>query len=151
MSKIMKEIAKILIDKNLTISVCESCTAGGLAYELTKLSGSSKWFDGGLITYTNQSKSKLLGINISFIEIYGPVSKEVSKEMVYSCLNKLKSNIAISITGYAESKNNNGLVFISLSNNSKIETYTLNVKENRDKNRIYIINKSLKYLLKFLI
>ena len=145
-----KEISKILSERGLTISTCESCTAGGLSYELTKIRGSSNWFIGGLITYSNFSKSKLLGINISFINIYGAVSVKVSQEMVRSCLNKFKSDISVSITGYAEKNDNDGLVYISIGTRYELETFKINVKESRELNRKFIIKKTMEFLLKFL-
>lgn len=144
------EISKILHEKGLTISTCESCTAGGLSYEITKIKGSSQWFVGGLVTYSNFSKSKLLGINISFINIYGAVSKKVSQEMVSSCLNKFKSDLAISITGYAEKKDNNGLVYISIGSRYDLDTFKINVNQSRESNRKFIIKKTIEFLLNFL-
>ena len=146
----IKEISKILDEKGLTISTCESCTAGGLSYEITKIKGSSQWFVGGLITYSNFSKSKLLGINISFINIYGAVSLEVSQEMVRSCLNKFKSDLSVSITGYAEKNDNNGLVYISIGSRYDLETIKINVDQSREQNRKFIIKKTIEYLLNFL-
>ena len=145
-----KEISKILDEKGLTISTCESCTAGGLSYEITKIKGSSQWFVGGLVTYSNFSKSKLLGINISFINIYGAVSVEVSQEMVRSCLNKFKSDLSVSITGYAEKNDNNGLVYISIGSRYDLDTFKINVNQSRESNRKFIIKKTIECLLNFL-
>ena len=150
MSSNTKEISKIILEKGLTISTCESCTAGGLSYEITKIKGSSKWFVGGLVTYSNFSKSKLLGINISFINIYGAVSVEVSQEMVRSCLNKFKSDLSISITGYAEKNDNNGLVYISIGSRYYLDTFKINVNQSRESNRKFIIKKTIEFLLNFL-
>lgn len=150
MSSNTKEILKILRDKGLTISTCESCTAGGLSYEITKIKGSSQSFIGGLVTYSNFSKSKLLGINISFINIYGAVSVEVSQEMVRSCLNKFKSDLSVSITGYAEKNDNNGLVYISIGSRYDLDTFKINVNQSRESNRKFIIKKTIEFLLNFL-
>jgi len=150
MSSNTKEILKILHEKVLTISTCESCTAGGLSYEITKIKGSSQSFIGGLVTYSNFSKSKLLGINISFINIYGAVSVEVSQEMVRSCLNKFKSDLSVSITGYAEKNDNNGLVYISIGSRYDLDTFKINVNQSRESNRKFIIKKTIEFLLNFL-
>jgi nicotinamide-nucleotide amidase len=73
---------KKLIKKKLTISVAESCTGGLLAHNLTKLANSSKYFQMGLTTYSNQAKIKILKVNKNIIKKYGAVSKECCKSMV---------------------------------------------------------------------
>ena len=99
--KKLKELREILINKGLTISVAESCTGGMLSHTLTKLAGSSGYFDRGFITYTNQSKIDELGVNSSVIDEYGAVSIEVVCEMVKGLNEKSKTSISIAITGIA--------------------------------------------------
>ena len=97
----LKKLHKKLIDKKLTISVAESCTGGLLAINLTKLANSSKYFQMGLITYSNDAKTKILKIDRNIIEKYGAVSKECCEEMVKNLSKISKSKINISITGIA--------------------------------------------------
>ena len=97
----LQELRKILIEKELNISVAESCTGGMLAQLLTKYPGSSSYFDRGFITYTNQSKIDELGVNSSVIDEFGAVSLEVASEMVKGVNKKSKSSISIAITGIA--------------------------------------------------
>ena len=78
----LKKLHKKLIDKKLTISVAESCTGGLLASNLTKLANSSKYFQMGLITYSNEAKTKILKVDRNIIKKYGAVSKECCEEMV---------------------------------------------------------------------
>ena len=114
-----------LIKKKLTISVAESCTGGLLAHNLTKLANSSKYFQMGLTTYSNQAKINILKVNKKIIEKYGAVSKECCKSMVQN-LNKIsKSKINVSITGIAgpggASKNKPvGLVYIGIIKGKKL-------------------------------
>jgi nicotinamide-nucleotide amidase len=124
---------KKLINKKLTISVAESCTGGLLAHNLTKLANSSKYFQMGLTTYSNQAKIKILKVNKNIIKKYGAVSKECCKSMVQNLSKISKSNINVSITGIAgpggASKNKPiGLVYIGIKKGK-----TLIVKENRFK------------------
>ena len=97
----LKKLHKKLIDKKLTISVAESCTGGLLANNLTKLANSSKYFQMGLITYSNDAKTKILKVNRNIIKKYGAVSKECCEEMVKNLSKISKSKINVSITGIA--------------------------------------------------
>ena len=124
---------KKLIKKKLTISVAESCTGGLLAHNLTKLANSSKYFQMGLTTYSNQSKMKILKVNKSIINKYGAVSNECCKAMVQNLSKISKSKINVSITGIAgpggSTKNKPvGLVYIGIKLGK-----TLLVKENKFK------------------
>ena len=97
----LKNLHKKLINKKLTISVAESCTGGLLANNLTKLANSSKYFQMGLVTYSNQAKIKILKVNKNIIKKYGAVSKECCESMVKNLAKISKSKINISITGIA--------------------------------------------------
>ena len=97
----IQSIHKKLIKKKLTISVAESCTGGLLAYNLTKLANSSKYFEMGLTTYSNKSKIKVLKVGKHIIQKYGAVSKECCKSMVENLSKISKSKINVSITGIA--------------------------------------------------
>ena len=97
----LQELRKILIERGLNISVAESCTGGMLAQHLTKYPGSSSYFDRGFVTYTNQSKIDVLGVNSSIIDEFGAVSLEVASEMVKGVNKKSKTSISIAITGIA--------------------------------------------------
>ena len=126
---------KKLIQKKLTISVAESCTGGLLAHNLTKLANSSKYFQMGLTTYSNQAKMKILKVNKNIINKYGAVSKECCKSMVQNLSKISKSKINVSITGIAgpggASKNKPvGLVYIGIKKGK-----TLLIKENRFKSK----------------
>ena len=97
----IKKLHKKLIDKKLTISVAESCTGGLLSNNLTKLANSSKYFQIGLITYSNEAKIKILKVNRNIIKKYGSVSKECCEAMVKNLSKISKSKINVSITGIA--------------------------------------------------
>jgi len=97
----LKTLHKKLIHKKLTISVAESCTGGLLANNLTKLANSSKYFQMGLITYSNEAKIKILKVNRNIIKKYGAVSKECCEAMVKNLSKISKSKINVSITGIA--------------------------------------------------
>ena len=129
----IKLLHKKIIKKKLSISVAESCTGGLLSHNLTKLANSSKYFEMGLTTYSNQSKIKILKVNKNIIKKYGAVSYECCKRMVENLSKISKSKINISITGIAgpngSSKNKPvGLVYIGIKKGNKII-----IKENKFK------------------
>ena len=97
----MQSLHKKLIKKKLSISVAESCTGGLLAHNLTKFANSSKYFQMGLITYSNLAKIKVLKVNKNIISKYGSVSNECCKAMVQNLSKISNSKINVSITGIA--------------------------------------------------
>ena len=116
---------KKLIQKKLTISVAESCTGGLLAHNLTKLANSSKYFQMGLTTYSNEAKIKILKVNKNIIKKYGAVSHECCFAMVKNLSKISKANINVSITGIAGPNGGTkqkpvGLVFIGIKKGNKI-------------------------------
>tara|TARA_B100001057_G_scaffold54113_1_gene48029 strand:+ start:51 stop:512 length:462 start_codon:yes stop_codon:yes gene_type:complete len=122
----MKSLIKILNKKKLKISFAESCTGGLLASSITSISGSSKVFNLGLVTYSNQAKIEILKINKNIIKKYGAVSRECCLAMVQNLSKISKANINISITGIAGPKGGTkqkpvGLVYIGVKKGNKIE------------------------------
>ena len=116
---------KKLIKKKISISVAESCTGGLLSSKLTKLSGSSKYFKMGLVTYSNNAKINILKVKKGIIDKYGAVSQECCKSMVENLSKLSKSKINLSITGIAGPKGGAknkpvGLVFIGIKQGNKI-------------------------------
>ena len=144
---------KKLIKKKLTISVAESCTGGLLAHNLTKLANSSKYFQMGLTTYSNQAKIKMLKVNKKIIEKYGAVSKECCKSMVQNLDKISKSKINVSITGIAgpggASKNKPiGLVYIGIK---KGKTVLIDKNKFKSKNRNSIQKSSVQRVIKIIL
>ena len=94
-------LSELLVANGLTISVAESCTGGALSHTITSIPGASSYFDCGYITYSNQSKTEMLGVDIQSIKTYGAVSEEVALEMVIGVSNRSYSDVAVSVTGVA--------------------------------------------------
>ena len=122
----MKSLIRILTKKRLKLSVAESCTGGLLASSITSVSGASKIFNLGLITYSNQAKIKILNINKDIIKKYGAVSHECCYAMVNNLSKISKANINVSITGIAGPKGGTkqkpvGLVYIGVKKGNKIQ------------------------------
>ena len=122
----MKSLIKILIRRKIRISVAESCTGGLLASAITSVSGASKIFNLGLITYSNQAKIKILRVNKNIIKRFGAVSYECCYAMVDNLSRISKTNINVSITGIAGPRGGTkkkpvGLVYIGLKKGNKIQ------------------------------
>ena len=155
MKKLSEKIVKLLRKKNLKISFAESCTGGLLSSIITSISGSSKVFTLGLVTYSNQSKINILKVPKKTIMKYGAVSHETCLSMVKN-LNKIaKTNISVSITGVAGPKGGTkqkpvGLVYIGIKKGNKtlIKKYLF-----KNKRRVSIqnstVNKALNLILSF--
>ena len=152
----LHQIVKILKRKKLKISFAESCTGGLLSSAITSVSGSSKIFNLGLVTYSNQSKNSILKIPKIIIRKYGAVSYETCLSMVKNLSKIAKTGVSVSITGIAGPKGGTrkkpvGLVYIGIKKGNK----TL-VKKHlfKNKGRLYIqkiaVNKSLDLILSFI-
>ena len=140
MKNLANKVVKKLIKKKLKVSFAESCTGGLLSSSITSISGSSKVFNLGLITYSNKAKVNILKVPNKIIEKYGAVSEECCLSMVENLSKISKANISISITGIAGPNGGTklkpvGLVYIGVKKGNKIIT-----KKNlfKNKNRISI-------------
>ena len=121
----MNLLIKKLVKKKLKISFAESCTGGMLSSAITSISGASKIFNVGLITYSNYAKIKFLKVNKNIIKKYGAVSHECCLAMVNNLSKISKANINVSITGIAGPNGGTkqkpvGLVFIGIKKGNKI-------------------------------
>ena len=148
----MKFLIKKLIQKKLKISFAESCTGGMLTKSITSYSGASKIFNLSLITYSNQSKIKILKVNKDIIKKFGAVSHECCKAMVVNLSKISKANINISTTGIAgpgggTKKKPVGLVYIGVKKGRKI-IVSKNVF--KTKNRIAIQKSTVRKAIKIL-
>lgn len=101
----MTEIEHVLADRLMTLgwmmATAESCTGGLIAAQCTDLPGSSRWFDRGLVTYSNSSKSELLGVDASLIEVHGAVSDAVARAMAIGAVYRTNARASVSVTGIA--------------------------------------------------
>jgi len=156
MKKLSQKIVKLLKKKRLKISFAESCTGGLLSSSITSISGSSKVFTIGLVTYSNQSKINTLKVPKKTIRKHGAVSYETCLSMVKN-LNKIsKTNISVSITGITGPKGGTkkkpvGLVFIGIKKGNKtlVRKYLFKNKKRTSIQRA-AVNKALNLILSFI-
>ena len=149
----MKSLIKILTKKKLKISFAESCTGGLLASSVTSISGASKIFNLGLITYSNQAKIKVLKVNRNIIKKYGAVSHECCLAMVNNLSKLSKANINVSVTGIAGPNGGTkqkpvGLVYIGIKRGNKTQ---INKCFFKNKTRSIIQKATVKKALKLII
>ena len=151
-----KKIVSLLKRKKIKISFAESCTGGLLSSAITSVSGSSKVFEMGLITYSNQAKTSLLKVPQKIIKKYGAVSVQCCLAMVNNLSKISKSKVCISITGIAGPGGGSkqkpiGLVYIGIRFGKKVIVNKCNFK---NKGRAYIqrqtVKKSLNLLLRLI-
>ena len=153
MKKLSKKIVSLLTKKKMNISFAESCTGGLLASSITSISGSSKVFTLGLVTYSNNAKINILKVPKNIISRHGAVSHQTCMHMVKN-LNKIsKTNISVSITGVAgpnggTKKKPVGLVYIGLKKGNKllVKKYFFKNKKRQQIQRA-TVNKALKLVI----
>jgi len=156
MKKLSQKIVNTLRRKRLKISFAESCTGGLLSSSITSISGSSKIFTLGLVTYSNQSKTSILKVPKYIIRKHGAVSYETCFSMVKNLSKITKTNISVSITGVAGPKGGTkqkpvGLVYIGIKKGNKtlVKKYFFKNKKRISIQRATVI-KSLKLILSFI-
>ena len=148
----MKNLVKILTKKKLNIAFAESCTGGMLASEITSVSGASKVFGLGLVTYSNHAKITVLKVNKGIVQKYGAVSPQCCEAMVKNLEKISKAQINVSITGIAGPNGGTkskpvGLVYIGVKKNNKLLiTKNLFKYKNRKAIQKATINRSLKII-----
>ena len=153
MKKLSKKIVSLLTKKKMNISFAESCTGGLLASSITSISGSSKVFTLGLVTYSNNAKINILKVPKNIISKHGAVSQQTCMHMVKN-LNKIsKTNISVSITGVAGPNGGTkqkpvGLVYIGLKKGNKllVKKYFFKNKKRQQIQRA-TVNKALNLVL----
>ena len=156
MKKLSQKLVKLLTKKKLKVSFAESCTGGLLSSSITSISGSSKIFTLGLVTYSNQSKIDILKIPKKVIMKHGAVSYETCLSMVKNLNRISKTNISVSVTGIAgpnggTKKKPVGLVFIGIkkSNKTLVKKYLFKNKKRSSIQRS-TVNKALNLILDFI-
>jgi len=118
--ELLNKVANLLKEKRIKIATAESCTGGMLANLLTNISGSSEYFDRGIVSYSNRAKMEMLGVSKETLDKYGAVSEETAREMAEGIRRLAKVDMGISTTGIAGPTGGTedkpvGLVYIGLS------------------------------------
>lgn len=151
MNNTLAKITARLSECGQTVTCAESCTGGLLAGELTRLPGSSAWFEAGFVTYSNEAKQQLLGVKDSTLAFYGAVSEETVREMALGALIAAKADFALSISGIAGPAGGSkekpvGTVWFGLANKQRIWAKTALFSGDRDSIRAQAVQFALDFL-----
>ena len=151
---ISREISPILWKAGETLCTAESCTSGQISAAITSVPGSSTYFKGGIICYTNEIKTKLLGVSQELLDEKGPVSEEVVKAMLQGALKQMKTTYAVAITGYAGPGGGPeapvGTIWIAVGDLNEMVVEKLEGDEGRDMNLAKATLVALQMLLDLL-
>ena len=147
-SQLVHNLAQRLQRENLTLATAESCTGGGIGYYLTSVSGSSDWYLGGFITYSNQAKVRDLGVQQETLNRFGAVSEEVAEQMAIGCATRSGSNFALSVTGIAGPDGGTadkpvGTVCFGWAGHDKVRSHTKLFSGDRSEVRLQTIEYAL--------
>ena len=149
-------VANLLLQQKLTLAAAESCTGGLLAKMLTDMPGSSKYFWGGVVSYSNEAKTKILGINDKNIFQYGAVSEPVARDMAVQIRKIASSAIGVSITGIAGPEGGSktkpvGTVYIGIDSQQGTQVKQLHFVGNREAIRTLSAKSALDWLRRLLL
>jgi nicotinamide-nucleotide amidase len=152
MQKLVSQLSVRLIFKQLKVSTVESCTGGWIGKTLTDQAGSSQWFDGGLITYSNESKTQLAAVPASLIAKYGAVSLEVADAMARGAQLHFPGTISVAVTGVAGPDGGSaekpvGTVCIATCCKGKVNARKFHFDGNRDTIRDATVRQALQMVL----
>jgi len=154
--KLEKLIGDLLRKKGWTLSIAESCTGGMICDRITDVPGSSDYFEGGMVNYSNKSKAKHLGIPLDYIKRYGAVSPQVARRMAQGVRKTFNTTFGLSTTGVAgptggTKRSPIGRVFIGFTDGKRAWVKKLDLKGNRREIKKQAAERSLEFLYKNLI
>lgn len=151
-----QKLGEMLMDKNLSIGFAESCTGGLLSHSITQIAGSSSYFKGAIIAYSNEVKENILGVKKETLQNFGAVSEETVAEMLTGCLAVLKCDIAIAVSGIAGPSGGSpekpvGTIVIGIASKEKQMIKKMSFTNDRVKNIHISSVVALEMLRKFLL
>ncbi len=156
MKKLEKTIGDCLIKRKWTLSIAESCTGGLICDRITNVSGSSDYFMGGMVNYSNESKARHLGVPLDDIKKYGAVSPQVAKKMAQGVRKAFGTNFGLSTTGVAGPTGGTkrapiGRVFIGLTHGGRSWIWKEDLKGSRREIKEKAAEKALKFFYEILV
>ncbi len=150
-----ESIGNLLLDRALFLAVAESCTGGMISARITGVAGSSRYFRGGVVAYSNEVKGEFLSVSPETLDRFGAVSAETAAEMAQGVRERLGAQIGLSVTGIAGPTGGTvekpvGTVFISVCDGRSVSTCNLHFAGNRESVRAKSAGKAIELLREFL-
>jgi len=148
-------LGKLLTEKKLTVATAESCTAGNIAHKISSVAGASHYLLGGVVSYSNDVKHRVLGVKTETLNQYGAVSEQTVREMVQGCLQTMQSDVAVAVSGILGPDGSTpekpvGTVWIAVGSNDNIVTKCLHLRyNNRERNMEATTNAALYMLFSY--
>jgi len=154
--RLEKATGELLKKRGWTLAVAESCTGGLISDRITNVPGSSNYFEGGMVTYSNESKAKHLGIPLNYIRRHGAVSPQVAKKMAQGVRKAFRTTFGLSTTGVAgptggTKRSPIGRVFIGIADGRRTWVRKLDLRGSRREIKEKAAQKSLEFLYEMLI
>lgn len=149
-------VGKILTAKNKTVSTAESCTGGYIAHLITTVPGSSKYFEGSIVSYSNEVKKQRLGVHENTLNTYGAVSEETVIEMLNGLLHQMNTDYGIAVSGIMGPDGGApdkpvGTVWMAAGDKKNYRTQKINLRFNRERNIEVTAMMALNFLRKFIV
>ena len=153
--RLAKQVGAVLKAHGMMLATAESCTGGGIAQAITRVSGSSAWFDRGFVTYSNISKEEMLGVSLDTLQRHGAVSEETVREMVDGVLQFSRAQVALSVSGIAGPTGGTpekpvGTVWFAWATNDAVRTVCHQLDGDRDAIRVKAVHIALQGVINLL-
>ncbi len=150
-----RQVGEALTAHDMTLVTAESCTGGGVAHAITRISGSSAWFDRGFVTYSNQSKEEMLGVSPDTLEQHGAVSEQTVREMADGALQYSRAKVAVAVSGVAGPTGGSpekpvGMVWFAWATKGRVEATCHQLPGDRDAVRAKSVEIALQGTLNLL-
>ncbi|MDO8927146.1 MAG: CinA family protein [Sideroxyarcus sp.] len=150
-----RQVGEALMQYGMTLVTAESCTGGGVAQAVTRISGSSAWFDRGFVTYSNESKEEMLGVSPETLEQHGAVSEATVREMADGAMQYSRAKVALSVSGIAGPTGGTpekpvGTVWFAWATGDNVQTACHQLSGDRDAIRAKAVQISLQGVINLL-
>lgn len=150
-----EQVAERLLERGWMLATAESCTGGLIAAACTGLSGSSRWFERGFVTYSNEAKTESLGVDPALIQAHGAVSEKVARAMAFGAIRHSRAQVAVAVTGIAGPTGGSqdkpvGTVWFGFSVEGRLHSETLRFEGDREGVRDATVVHALRRVLELL-
>ncbi len=154
--KLEAVVGKLLLEQNATLSTAESCTGGLVAHKMTTIAGSSRYFEGGAVCYSNRLKQELLGVKTETLEVHGAVSEACVKEMAQGAVKNFNTTYGVAISGIAGPGGGSpekpvGTVWIGVANQERVFAKKLSLPRTRELVTAVSATMALVFLRRFML